>query len=86
MKKFTDNMKMPKDAGWLIPGLQVKRWFFLIFVGAVFIALGMLILSDVRPIFYMMEFIKKFASKVSTEWIAFAFVMFGPAIFFKGWQ
>ena len=43
MKKFTDNMKMPKDAGWLIPGLQVKRWFFLIFVGAVFIALGMLI-------------------------------------------
>lgn len=86
MKKFTDNMKMPKDAGWLIPGLQVKRWFFLIFVGAVFIALGMLILSDVRPIFYMMEFIKKFASKVSTEWIAFAFVMFGTAIFFKGWQ
>ena len=86
MKKFTDNMKMPKDAGWLIPGLQVKRWFFLIFVGAVFIALGMLILSDVRPIFYMMEFIKKFASKVSTEWIAFAFVMFGAAIFFKGWQ
>lgn len=86
MKKFTDNMKMPKDAGWLIPGLQIKRWFFLIFVGAVFIALGMLILSDVRPIFYMMEFIKKFASKVSTEWIAFAFVMFGTAIFFKGWQ
>ena len=86
MKRFTDNMKMPKDAGWLLPGLQIKRWFVLIFVGAVFIALGLLILSDVRPIFYIMEFIKKFASKVSTEWIAFAFVMFGAAIFFKGWQ
>ncbi len=86
MKRFTNNMKMPKDAGWLVPGLQVKRWFFLIFVGAVFIALGLLILSDVRPIFYIMEFIKKFASKVTTEWIAFAFVMFGAAIFFKGWQ
>ena len=86
MKRFTDNMKMPKDAGWLVPGLQVKRWFVLIFVGAVFIALGLLILSDVRPIFYIMEFIKKFASKVSTEWIAFALVMFGAAIFFKGWQ
>ena len=82
MKRFTDNMKMPKDAGWLVPGLQVKRWFVLIFVGAVFIALGLLILSDVRPIFYIMEFIKKFASKVSTEWIAFALVMFGAAIFF----
>ena len=86
MKRFTNNMKMPKDAGWLVPGLQVKRWFVLIFVGAIFIALGLLILSDVRPIFYIMEFIKKFASKVTTEWIAFSFVMFGAALFFKGWQ
>ncbi len=86
MKRFTDNMKMPKDAGWLIPGLQVKRWFFLIFVGAVLMTVGLLILCDIRPIYYTMEFIKKFASKVSTEWIAFAVVMFGAAIFFKGWQ
>jgi len=86
MKRFTNNMKMPKDAGWLVPGLQIKRWFLLIFLGAVFIAIGLLILSDVRPIFYIMEFIKKFASKVTTEWIAFALVMFGMALFFKGWQ
>ena len=86
MGKFTDNMKMPKDAGWLIPGLQIKRWFILIFFGAVFVALGLLILCDLRPIFYTMEFIKKFASKVSTEWIAMAVVMFGSALFFKGWQ
>lgn len=86
MKKFTDNMKMPKDAGWLIPGLQIKRWFLLIFVGALFIAIGLLILCDVRPIFYTMEFIRKFASKVATEWMAFASFMFGAALFFKGWQ
>ncbi len=86
MSKFTDNMKMPKEAGWLIPGLQVKRWFILIFIGAVFMAIGLLILCDIRPIFYLMEFVKKFASKVSTEWIAFAVVMFGAALFFKGWQ
>ncbi len=86
MSKFTDNMKMPKEAGWLIPGLQIKRWFLLIFVGAVCIALGLLILCDMRPIYYTMEFIKKFAMKVSTEWIAFAVVMFGSALFFKGWQ
>ena len=86
MSKFTDNMKMPKDAGWLIPGLQVKRWFILIFFGAVIMALGLLMLCDLRPIFYTMEFIKKFASKVSTEWIAFSVIMFGAALFFKGWQ
>ena len=26
---------MPKDAGWLLPGLEVKRWFALLIVGAV---------------------------------------------------
>ena len=86
MSRFTDNMKMPKEAGWLIPGLQIKRWFLMIFVGAVCIALGLLILCDMRPIYYTMEFVKKFAMKVSTEWIAFAVVMFGSALFFKGWQ
>lgn len=79
-------MKMPKDAGWLIPGLQVKRWFALIFVGAVLMTVGFLILCDIRPIFYTMEFIRKFAMKVSTEWLAFAIVMFGAGMFFKGWQ
>lgn len=86
MSKFTDNMKMPKEAGWLIPGLQIKRWFLLIFVGAVCMALGFLILCDIKPIFYTMVFIKNIAMNVSTEWIAFAFVMFGSALFFKGWQ
>ena len=57
MSKFTDNMKMPKEAGWLVPGLQIKRWFVLIFLGAVFMALGLLILCDMKPIFYTMEFI-----------------------------
>lgn len=86
MKRFTTNVKIPKDAGWLIPGLQVKRWFALIFLGAVLMTVGVLILIDIRPIFYTMEFIRQIASRVSTEWLAFAICMFGAAIFFKGWQ
>ena len=84
LKKFKS--KITKDAGWLIPGLQVKRWFALILLGALLITLGVLILIDIRPIFYIMEFIKTIANKVSTEWLAFAFCMFGAALFFKGWQ
>ena len=86
MKNFRNSMKMPKDAGWLIPGLQVKRWFALIFVGAVLMALGFLILCDIKPVFYTMEFIRKVATKISTEWVAFTIIMFGAAMFFKGWQ
>lgn len=50
-------IKIPKQAGWLIPGLQVKRWFALIFVGAVMMTLGILILVDIKPIYYTMQFI-----------------------------
>lgn len=85
MKKFKNNMRMPEEARWLIPGLQVKRWFALIFLGAVCMTLGVLILFDVRPIFYTIEFVQKLARNVSTEWIAFAVVMFGAGMFFKGW-
>ena len=35
-------IKMPKQAGWLIPGLQVKRWFALIFVGTALMTVGKL--------------------------------------------
>ena len=86
MNNFRKSMKMPVEARWLMPGLQVKRWFALIFLGAVLMTLGVLILFDIKPVFYTMEFIRKIAMKVSTEWIAFAVVMFGAGIFFKGWQ
>ncbi len=79
-------IKIPKQAGWLIPGLQVKRWFALIFVGAVMMTLGILILVDIKPIYYTMQFISTIANKISTEWLAFGIVMIGAAIFFKGWQ
>ncbi len=86
MMNFRNNMKIPEDAKWLVPGLQVKRWFALIFLGAVMMTFGVLILFDIKPVFYTMEFIRKIAMNISTEWIAFAIVMFGAGIFFKGWQ
>lgn len=86
MKNFRNSMRIPDDARWLMPGLQVKRWFALIFLGAVLMTLGVLILFDIKPVFYTMEFIRKIAMNISTEWIAFAIVMFGAGMFFKGWQ
>ena len=70
MKRFTNNMKMPKSAGWLVPGLQVKRWFAMIFLGALMMTIGFLILCDIKPVYYTMEFIKKVAAVASSELIA----------------
>ena len=82
--KLKNNMKFTQDARWLIPGLQVKRWFMLIFLGAAMMTLGVLILIDIKPIFYTMEFIRKIALHASTEWLAFSVLMLGAALFFKG--
>lgn len=79
-------IKIPKDMGWLIPGLQVKRWFAMLFAGTVLMTVGILILFDIKPIFYTMQFISRIATRISTEWLAFGIICFGAAIFFKGWQ
>lgn len=82
MKKI----RMPKQMGWLVPGLQVKRWFALILVGTILMTFGILILFDIRPVYYTMKFISKIANTVSTEWLAFGIIMIGAAFFFKGWR
>ncbi len=81
-----EKIKMPKQAGWLIPGLQVKRWFALTLMGTILMTVGILIWFDIKPVYYTMQFISDIATKISTEWLAFAFIMFGAAFFFKGWQ
>ena len=86
IKDIRKNVKMPEDMMWLMPGLQVKRWFALIFLGSILMTFGVLILFDIKPVFYTMEFIRNIAMNISTEWMAFAIVMFGAGIFFKGWQ
>ena len=67
MKNFRNTVKIPKDAGWLIPGLQVKRWFFLRSARLFLMGLGFLILCDIKPIFYTMEFIRKIAMNISNR-------------------
>lgn len=79
-------IKVTKDVGWLIPGLNVKRWLFLIFLGSVFIVLGLLIIMDVRPIYMAMELIRKAALVLPSNILASAFIFIGMVIFFKGWK
>ena len=86
IKDIRKNVKIPEDMMWLMPGLQVKRWFALIFLGSILMTFGVLILFDIKPVFYTMEFIRNVAMNISTEWVAFGIVMFGAGIFFKGWQ
>ena len=83
---FKDNVKVTKDVGWLLPGLEVKRWFFLIFLGSIMIVLGFMVLANVRPIYMSLELIRKAALILPSNFLAAVFIFIGAVIFFKGWQ
>ncbi len=86
MYKKIKKVRIPKDITWLIPGMQVKRWLFAIFLGVALASLGVLILLDLRPVLSIMEWIKSFAAAVPSELFAWIFVAFGALLFFMGWK
>lgn len=77
---------MPKDAGWLMPGLQVKRWFAMIFFGSLLIILGTMIFFNMRPVYFTMEFIRTIAERAHSGVVGVLVVAVGAYLFFKGWQ
>ena len=86
INKFRKNVKVSKDVGWLIPGLNVKRWLFLVFLGSILMVLGFLIICDIRPIYQIMEMIRKAALILPTEVIAVGIIFVGAIVFFNGWK
>lgn len=77
---------MPKNVVWLLPGLQVKRWFAMIFLGSLLITLGTMIVFNMRPVFFTMEFIRYIAEKAPSGAVGAIVAVVGALIFFKGWQ
>ena len=82
MKNIFKN-KLPKTAGWLIPGLEIKRWFILIFLGSVLIVAGILTLSDPKQV---ADFLREVRNTVNADIVAAISILLGAIFFFKGWQ
>lgn len=77
---------MPKEAGWLLPGLQIKRWFVLIILGTFFSLLGVAILFNLRPIYFLVGILKYIAVTIHPEIIAIVLILLGAYFFLKGWK
>lgn len=78
-------LKIPKDAGWLLPGLEIKRWFILIISGAVISAVGLCIVTDLTPIYSLINLMKKIAQTMPIELIGWGLIFIGALIFCIGW-
>ena len=81
-KLFT---RIPKDAGWLLPGLEVKRWFLLIITGAIIAAIGFCIIYNLRPVYSLINMIVKITQMLPSEIIGWIFIFLGSFLFFLGW-
>ncbi len=86
MKKILYKIRMPKDAGWLLPGLQVKRWFGLIIIGTVIALLGLCVLFNMRPVYFAVGILKYIAVTINQEILGVVLVILGAYIFLKGWK
>ena len=82
MKNIFKN-RIPKTAGWLIPGLEVKRWFALIFLGSALIVAGILTLSDPKQV---ADFLREIRNTVNVDLAATITIILGSICFFKGSQ
>lgn len=83
IKKFS--LKIPKDAGWLLPGLEVKRWFILIITGAILATVGFCIITNLRPLYILINLIIKLTQMIPPEIIGWVLVVVGAIIFCLGW-
>lgn len=86
MKKILYKIRMPKDAGWLLPGLQVKRWFGLIILGTIIALLGLCVLFNMRPVYFAVGILKYIAVTVNQEFLGLILLLAGAYIFLKGWK
>lgn len=78
-------IRIPRDAGWLLPGLEVKRWFLLIITGAILAAIGLCIIYNLRPVYSLINMIVRITQMLPSEIIGWLLILLGAFLFFLGW-
>ncbi len=84
--KFFAYTKFPKTATLLLPGVRLKRWVLMIFIGAACLATGAAIFLELTPIHFVMEAISKLAEHTPSHITGLAFLFFGMVFFYFGWR
>ena len=71
---------------WFIPGLEIKRWLFLMFGGTAFLILGVAILLDLHPVHQFFEAIKAVALKLPAPYTGVSVILTGIMFYILGWK
>ncbi|MDD3593441.1 MAG: YvcK family protein [Candidatus Gastranaerophilales bacterium] len=73
-----------KYTTWLIPGLQVKRWFLLVLLGALFLFVGAVFFFTLEPVYEIVTFLKSIASKLNLQIAGITLILAGAGAFYLG--
>ena len=86
MLKRMKHIKVPKSVGWLIPGLEVKRWFILIFLGSFLILFGLFSLLNIEILTWSLNILKATVNYMPSHFFSGLLLLAGVIIFFLGWR
>ena len=86
MLRRIKHIKVPKGIGWLLPGLEIKRWFVLILLGSTFITLGLLVVLNIGILSWVLDVVKATVNYIPNDLLAGILIAIGVIIFFLGWK
>lgn len=86
MKIFNKKVKMPKDTIWLIPGLNVKRWFLLMFLASIIIGIGITFVFKLEPLYYIVKTAKEWFHVVPPEPVGVLLIVVGSIFLLYFWK
>lgn len=76
----------PDFLAWFLPGLEIKRWLFLMFSGTAFLLLGTAILLDLHPVHQFLEVIRLVAVNVPAYYTGGLVIFIGIMFYVFGWK
>ena len=86
MKNMIKKIKFSKNAIWFFPGLNLKRWFLLIVLGAILATLGAIFLFKLEPLVYLVQASKQLIKVIPAELIGVILMVAGVCIFLLAWK
>lgn len=75
-----------KRANWLLPGLSLKRWVGLFFIGMVSAILGITLLMNMRPISWAIQLVEQVAPVIPSWLSGTVLLLTGIGLFLLGWS
>jgi len=71
---------------WFLPGMEIKRWMFLMFCGTTSLVFGIAMILDLHPVYQVLELIKTVAIKIPASYAGGVAIFIGLMCYVLGWK